>query len=85
MLCPQCRLDLRITNNHRAVTGDKSPYEPTRVYEVQDLTCINPQCANYMTVVTQDKTLIYETPPELVEQPEEPAAETEEASVEGNN
>lgn len=39
-------MDLRITRAYPQVTGDSSPDTPTRVYLVQELSCVNPQCPN---------------------------------------
>ena len=60
MKCPKCGIELRITSTRTQVEGDKSPDTPTRVFTVQDLTCVNPQCENCGMPVQQTRHLIYE-------------------------
>ncbi len=63
MKCPKCAIELRIASTRTQVEGDKSPDTPTRVYTVQDLTCVNPQCENYGMPVQQTRHLLYEDEP----------------------
>ena len=53
--CPQGHMDLQITKAYPQVTGDSSPDTPTRVYLVQERSCVNPQCPNRGKVL--DKVL----------------------------
>ena len=60
MKCPKCGIEMRITSTRTQVEGDKSPATQTRVFTVQDLTCVNPQCENSGKTVQQTRHLIYE-------------------------
>lgn len=62
MLCPLCKVEMRIAATETQVTGDDSPSEPTRVYTVQQFVCRNPQCGNFGQTVKTVRTLIYGTP-----------------------
>ncbi len=63
MQCPLCKSDCRITNTRTQVVGDNSPDTQTRVYAVQEMSCINQNCQNHMLVVGEEKALEYEGPP----------------------
>lgn len=51
MKCPECGLEMVISKTWTEVRGDDSPDKETIVETVQDLSCRNPQCPNYQTVV----------------------------------
>ena len=51
MLCPLCKLEMRITSSRNVVEHDDTPDEVTKLYSVQDLSCMNRDCANYDKVV----------------------------------
>ena len=56
MKCPLCNLEMRITSTRNVVENDNTPDTPTRLFVVQDLTCVNKQCSNYNTVVETSRT-----------------------------
>lgn len=45
--------------SYTQVEGDSSPETPTRVYTVQELQCLNPQCPEYKQA-QETRTLVYE-------------------------
>ena len=51
MQCPLCKLEMRITSSRNVVEHDDTPDEVTKLYSVQDLSCMNRDCANYDKVV----------------------------------
>ena len=55
MKCPLCRLEMRITKNLHRVENDDSPNEETKLYIIQELTCLNKNCDNYNKVVETSK------------------------------
>lgn len=55
MLCPLCNLEMRITNTRNVVEHDDTPNEPTKLYVVQDISCMNKECENYNKVVEEIK------------------------------
>lgn len=58
MLCPVCQLEMRITNTRNVVEHDDTPNEETKLYVVQDLTCMNRECRNFNKVVDTVKNEI---------------------------
>lgn len=56
MLCPLCRLEMRITNTRNVVEHDDTPDEPTKLFIEQDLSCMNRNCENYDKVVETVKS-----------------------------
>jgi len=56
MKCPECSLELRITNSRNVVENDDTPNEPTKLFVVQDLSCMNKNCSKYNTVVESVRT-----------------------------
>ena len=59
MLCPQCQCEMRINKSYLRVTGDKSPDTQTKVEQVLELVCKNPQCAGYNQTQEQNH-IVYE-------------------------
>ena len=55
MKCPLCRLEMRITKSINRVENDDSPDEETKLYMIQELTCMNKNCDNYNKVVETAK------------------------------
>ena len=53
-------MDLQITKAYPQVTGDDSPDTPTRVYLVQELSCVNPRCPNHGRMLDEVRHLEYE-------------------------
>ena len=51
MQCPLCHLEMRITSTRNVVENDDTPDAQTKLYVVQDLSCLNKDCANYNKVV----------------------------------
>lgn len=51
MLCPKCKVALRISRSYTKVTGDESPDTETKVFTVQELECRNPKCEDFGKVV----------------------------------
>lgn len=51
MQCPICKVEMRISRSHNVVENDDTPNEETKLYIVQDLSCMNRNCANYEKVV----------------------------------
>lgn len=61
MLCKYCGIDTTISKTETKVFNDDTPTEPTEVYTVQELECINPNCAYHGKTVAESKTLIYKS------------------------
>ncbi len=53
-------MDLQITRAYPRVTGDSSPDTPTRVYLVQELSCVNPRCPSCGRVLDEVQHLEYD-------------------------
>lgn len=60
MQCPKCGIETRIVAAYTAVEGDRSPDTPTRVFTVQEHTCVNSRCAEYDKIVATRRHLQYE-------------------------
>lgn len=41
MICPKCQCLLRITKSYHVAENDATPDKPTKVYHVQELSCMN--------------------------------------------
>ena len=59
MKCPLCQVELRITHSRNVVEHDDTPNEETKLFVVQELSCLNKNCKNYETVV---ETVRHEIP-----------------------
>jgi len=55
MKCPLCNLEMRITKSKNVVENDDTPNEPTKLFIIQELTCVNKNCPNYNKVVDSVK------------------------------
>ena len=55
MQCPLCHVEMKITNSYIQLENDDTPDLPTRVFIMQDLSCVNRECTNYNTVVETSK------------------------------
>lgn len=55
MKCPQCQVELRITRSVNHLENDDTPDKPTKLFVVQELSCLNKNCPNYNTVVEEVK------------------------------
>ena len=55
MTCPLCKLDLRITHSWNKVENDDTPDTETKLYVVQELSCLNKNCKNFEKVVETTK------------------------------
>ena len=51
MKCPLCNIEARITATRNVVEHDDTPDEQTTLFVVQDISCVNPECANYNKVI----------------------------------
>lgn len=58
MKCPLCQVEMRISHSRNIVENDNTPDEETKLFVVQDLTCMNKNCANYKRVVETSRTEI---------------------------
>lgn len=58
MKCPLCQVEMRISHSRNIVENDNTPDEETKLFVVQDLTCMNKNCANYERVVETSRTEI---------------------------
>ena len=56
MLCPICQVEMRITSTKNVVEHDDTPNEETKLYVVQDLSCVNRECVNFNKVVESVKS-----------------------------
>ena len=61
MDCPKCPVQAQISRVYTKVEGDSSPDTPTRVYTVQEITCMNPQCPNFNRVINTVMHLDYDS------------------------
>lgn len=46
---------MKITNSYIQLENDDTPDLPTKVFIMQDLSCVNRECTNYNTVVETSK------------------------------
>ena len=51
MKCPLCQVEMRISKSRLVVENDDRPDKETIVYRIQELSCMNRDCANYDKVV----------------------------------
>lgn len=56
MKCPLCQVEMRITRSLNRVENDDTPDAETKLFTLQELTCMNKACANYEKVVETVKT-----------------------------
>ena len=56
MKCPLCDLEMRITHSRNVVENDDTPDRETKLYKIQDMSCMNKNCLNYERVVDSVKT-----------------------------
>ena len=54
MICPLCQVEMRITKSRNVVETDDEGN--LHLYIDQDLSCMNPKCENYDTVVETIRT-----------------------------
>ena len=55
MKCPLCQVEMRITRSRNILENDKDPDIPTKLFVVQEVSCMNKDCANYEKVVDSVK------------------------------
>lgn len=58
MKCPLCNLEMRIKRSRNIVENDDTPDIPTRLYVVQDMSCMNRNCPNHDKTVDTVKNEI---------------------------
>lgn len=51
MKCPLCNIEMRITSSKNIVENDDTPDTETKLFVMQDLTCMNKNCSNFEKVV----------------------------------
>lgn len=51
MQCPLCNVEAAIAKSRYKIEGDKSPDVETKLYIEQEMTCRNPNCSNYGTLI----------------------------------
>jgi len=56
MKCQLCQLELRITRARNIVENDDTPDKETKLFVVQELSCLNKNCKNYKKVVETVKS-----------------------------
>ena len=59
MLCPLCKLEMRITNTRNVVEHDDTPDEVTKLFVIQDLSCVNKSCENYALLLSATYRLMH--------------------------
>ena len=59
MKCPVCQVELRITRSRNVIEHDDTPNEETKLFVIQELSCLNRNCQKYETVV---ETVRHELP-----------------------
>lgn len=55
MKCPLCQVEMRITRSRNILENDNDPEKPTKLFVVQEVSCMNRDCANYEKVVDSVK------------------------------
>lgn len=55
MKCPLCQVEMRITRSRNILENDDNPDVPTKLFVVQEVSCMNKDCANYEKVVDSVK------------------------------
>ena len=58
MKCPLCQVEMRISKSRYILEDDDTPDRPTKLYVVQNLSCVNKACENYDKDVETIKTEI---------------------------
>jgi len=58
MKCPLCQVEMRIARSFNEVENDDTPNVETKLYVVQNLSCVNKACENYDRDVETIKTEI---------------------------
>lgn len=58
MKCPLCQVEMRIARSFNTVENDDTPDLPTKLYVVQDMTCVKKDCEYYEKTVDTIKTEI---------------------------
>jgi hypothetical protein len=58
MLCPLCKIEMRINGTRHVVVNDNTPDKETELYLEQDLVCRNKKCSNYGKVVEKIRSRI---------------------------
>lgn len=56
MKCPLCQTEMGIWRTHNVVENDDTPNEETKLYIVQELSCLRKECENYQKIVDTLKT-----------------------------
>ena len=51
MKCPLCNVEMRITKVRNILENDDTPDKETKLFIVQELSCMNKACLNYEKVV----------------------------------
>lgn len=59
MKCPNCDVEMQISNSKTIAKGDESPTTKTQIFVQQTLTCRNPQCKNFNKEVQKVQTELY--------------------------
>lgn len=55
MKCPLCQVEMRIIRSRNILENDDNPDIPTKLFVVQEVSCMNKNCANYEKVVDSVK------------------------------
>lgn len=55
MKCPLCQVEMRITRSRNILENDDNPDIPTKLFVVQEVSCMNKDCANYEKVIDSVK------------------------------
>lgn len=55
MKCPLCQVEMRIIRSRNILENDDNPDIPTKLFVVQEVSCMNKDCANYERVVDSVK------------------------------
>ncbi len=58
MLCPICKVEMRLFNPRHEIKYDDTPDKETELYYKQDLKCRNKNCSNYDKVIETISTPI---------------------------
>ena len=58
MKCPLCQVEMRITSSRNRVENDTTPDEETKLFVIQELSCMNKNCANFQKVIETVKNEI---------------------------
>lgn len=47
MDCPKCKAKLQISKSYPSIENDYTPDKPTRLFECQELCCLNDKCEGF--------------------------------------